>query len=237
MPFEGHRTVKSLRCSNTNGMGRSWTDFDNPGVEPWAITTYGNLLDLKVEALARRRWSTKQMQRRFKPGRRGVHRAAKEWKRTNAEMPMLHGRHFHLNEKLGVLVLHAWIWKDNPSGMFEDWNPTVSCRPLRVGTAGAVGMPTTGSGPSAALPVGMAAIAITIALLSLGVWTRRRSLRLSSVVSPPGRQPDSQSSIIGCAILKRKWNRQLSEGDNLKATLMEFDNLPEPPPKMWRRPI
>ena len=23
--------------------------------------------------------------------------------------------------------LHAWIWKHNPSGMFEDWNPTVSC--------------------------------------------------------------------------------------------------------------
>lgn len=23
--------------------------------------------------------------------------------------------------------LHAWVWKHNPSGMFEDWNPTVSC--------------------------------------------------------------------------------------------------------------
>jgi hypothetical protein len=22
---------------------------------------------------------------------------------------------------------HAWLWKDNPSGMFADWNPDVSC--------------------------------------------------------------------------------------------------------------
>jgi hypothetical protein len=23
---------------------------------------------------------------------------------------------------------HAWVWKNNPSGMFNDWNPNVSCR-------------------------------------------------------------------------------------------------------------
>lgn len=23
--------------------------------------------------------------------------------------------------------LHAWVWKQNPSGMFADWNPKVSC--------------------------------------------------------------------------------------------------------------
>jgi hypothetical protein len=23
--------------------------------------------------------------------------------------------------------LHVWVWKHNPSGMFEDWNPTVNC--------------------------------------------------------------------------------------------------------------
>jgi hypothetical protein len=23
--------------------------------------------------------------------------------------------------------LHAWVWKHNPSGTFEDWNPRVSC--------------------------------------------------------------------------------------------------------------
>jgi hypothetical protein len=23
--------------------------------------------------------------------------------------------------------LHAWVWKHNPSGMFNDWNPLVTC--------------------------------------------------------------------------------------------------------------
>ena len=45
----------------------------------------------------------------------------------NAEPPALMGQHFHLNEALGVYVLHAWIWKDNAAGIFEDWNPSVSC--------------------------------------------------------------------------------------------------------------
>jgi len=28
---------------------------------------------------------------------------------------------------LGVYELHAWIWKNNPSGVFYEWNPKVSC--------------------------------------------------------------------------------------------------------------
>ncbi len=24
--------------------------------------------------------------------------------------------------------LHVWVWKGNPRGVFDDWNPTVSCR-------------------------------------------------------------------------------------------------------------
>jgi hypothetical protein len=45
----------------------------------------------------------------------------------NSELPEVLGHSLHLNEDLGVYVLHAWIWKHNPDGMFEDWNPTVSC--------------------------------------------------------------------------------------------------------------
>jgi hypothetical protein len=100
---------------------------------------------------------------------------AKEWNAQNAMPPTLFGQHFHLNEALGVLVLHAWIGKENPSGVFEDWNPTVSCRPLLTGT---VGMPRTGSGST--LPVDMAAfttLTIVTILLSLGLYIRRRSLR------------------------------------------------------------
>ena len=32
----------------------------------------------------------------------------------------------HLNSTLGVHVLHAWIWKHNPDGMFSDMNPRIS---------------------------------------------------------------------------------------------------------------
>lgn len=45
----------------------------------------------------------------------------------HGHLPMLFDRHFHLNEALGVYILHVWVWKNNPSGMFEDWNPNVSC--------------------------------------------------------------------------------------------------------------
>jgi hypothetical protein len=39
----------------------------------------------------------------------------------------LFGQEFHANEAAGVWALHVWNWRQNPSGMFEDWNPKVSC--------------------------------------------------------------------------------------------------------------
>ena len=35
------------------------------------------------------------------------------------------GRPLHLNPTLGVWVLHAWIWRHNPDGMFTDMNPRI----------------------------------------------------------------------------------------------------------------
>lgn len=53
---------------------------------------------------------------------------AAPWDEANpGTLPMLMGHSLHLNEKLGVYVLHAWVWKNNPQGMYEDWNPNVSC--------------------------------------------------------------------------------------------------------------
>jgi hypothetical protein len=50
------------------------------------------------------------------------------WEDAKLEgVPQLHGHEFHRNDNLGVYVLHAWIGKDNPAGLFEDWNPLVSC--------------------------------------------------------------------------------------------------------------
>ena len=45
----------------------------------------------------------------------------------NTDPPSLLGHHLHMNQELGIYVLHIWLWQDNPSGMFEDWNPNVSC--------------------------------------------------------------------------------------------------------------
>ena len=51
----------------------------------------------------------------------------------NTAPPSLFGRTFELvrsPNRYGLppfYELHAWIWKHNPSGMFDDWNPRVSC--------------------------------------------------------------------------------------------------------------
>ena len=48
----------------------------------------------------------------------------------NLNPPSLFGHEFHINPTLlqePFYLLHAWIWKHNPSGMFVDWNPKVHC--------------------------------------------------------------------------------------------------------------
>jgi hypothetical protein len=46
---------------------------------------------------------------------------------ASATPPSLFGLEFHKNEAFQLWVLHVWLYKENPSGMFSDWNPTVSC--------------------------------------------------------------------------------------------------------------
>lgn len=41
--------------------------------------------------------------------------------------PTLLGQEFHLNEEADIWALHIWLWQHNPSGMFADWNPRISC--------------------------------------------------------------------------------------------------------------
>lgn len=46
----------------------------------------------------------------------------------NVDPPSVLGQEMHiLNQALGWYILHAWVWKHNPAGMFEDWNPEVVC--------------------------------------------------------------------------------------------------------------
>src|SRR5690606_31068232 len=51
---------------------------------------------------------------------------------TESEPPTLFGRDFHQHPVLPLWVLHAWIWKDNPAGLFEDHNPAVRLCPDSV---------------------------------------------------------------------------------------------------------
>jgi hypothetical protein len=45
--------------------------------------------------------------------------------------PTLFGHTFHRNEVFQLWALHVWLYRANPSGMFADWNPTVSCAAAR----------------------------------------------------------------------------------------------------------
>jgi hypothetical protein len=45
---------------------------------------------------------------------------------TSDEAPELFGRKLKLN-KFDLWALHVWAWENNPSGLYADWNPRVSC--------------------------------------------------------------------------------------------------------------
>ena len=45
----------------------------------------------------------------------------------DAAPPVLFGQKFVQNDVFQLWGLHAWVWKDNPSGIFANWNPTVNC--------------------------------------------------------------------------------------------------------------
>ena len=56
------------------------------------------------------------------------------WDAENDSPPELFGREFSpipATNRYGLpshYELHAWIWKFNPRGLFDDWNPRVSCQ-------------------------------------------------------------------------------------------------------------
>ena len=55
------------------------------------------------------------------------------WDENHSSPPKLFGHEFEAvgaDNRYGIppfYELHAWIWKHNPNGMFDDWNPRVSC--------------------------------------------------------------------------------------------------------------
>jgi hypothetical protein len=57
------------------------------------------------------------------------------WDSTHSAPPSLFGQKFMLSpagNRFGLPAfysLHAWVWKDNPKGTFNMWNPRVKCQP------------------------------------------------------------------------------------------------------------
>jgi hypothetical protein len=55
------------------------------------------------------------------------------WDAKHASRPSLFGHEFApiaAGNRYGIPAfyeLHVWLWKHNPRGMFQDWNPRVSC--------------------------------------------------------------------------------------------------------------
>jgi hypothetical protein len=47
----------------------------------------------------------------------------------SATPPELFGVAFHKHPTLPLWVLHVWLWRDNPTGPFQDWNPAVRLCP------------------------------------------------------------------------------------------------------------
>lgn len=45
----------------------------------------------------------------------------------DAEAPTIMGRQLKRSDPLELWYLHAWVWTENPSGLFADWNPQVTC--------------------------------------------------------------------------------------------------------------
>jgi hypothetical protein len=56
-----------------------------------------------------------------------------KWDAVHKSPPSLYGRRFQLvdaGNRFGIPAyyeLHVWMWKSNPRGVFDDWNPSVSC--------------------------------------------------------------------------------------------------------------
>jgi hypothetical protein len=46
---------------------------------------------------------------------------------SDGPAPRLFDQDFVHNDDFKIWMLHAWIWKNNPAGMFASWNPNVNC--------------------------------------------------------------------------------------------------------------
>ena len=57
------------------------------------------------------------------------------WDALHPQPPVLFGHPMHLvrtpnryGTPMPFYELHVWVWEHNPNGLFNDWNPTFTCR-------------------------------------------------------------------------------------------------------------
>jgi hypothetical protein len=123
-----HRDVQELRAATARfhnvkaavASGRIDLDlcFDQMGAHYADPATFGDgILDPSApEALV------------YEQRGRRLRLVAVEWVSTTPGE--VRGVPLHLNEALGVYVLHAWVWANNPDGVLADFNPRVGdCPP------------------------------------------------------------------------------------------------------------
>jgi hypothetical protein len=92
-------------------------------------------------------------------------------------MPTVLGQDMHiLVPAVGLYLRHAWLFKDNPSGVLADWNPDVSCptvmTPPSTGDAGLAAGKLDSASIRTFLALGLTA---TLTLVGGGVVSLSRS--------------------------------------------------------------
>ncbi len=71
---------------------------------------------------------------------------------SSDDPPRLFGQHLHRHATLPLWVLHVWLYRDNPSGVFADFNPDVARCPAGVPVFGVDLPKPAASSPGAPAP-------------------------------------------------------------------------------------
>jgi hypothetical protein len=46
---------------------------------------------------------------------------------SEADPPTILGQELEYREDLDLYALHLWAWRNNPNGLYADWNPNLDC--------------------------------------------------------------------------------------------------------------
>jgi hypothetical protein len=113
-----------ISCIAEPGMGAMGVHYVNGG-----LVADGAIVASKPEAMVYRRGVHGLL--RLSAVEYVVTKAA--WDANHSAPPRLFGHQFNFSKapnRFGLppfYSLHVWVWKHNPAGMFEMWNPTVHC--------------------------------------------------------------------------------------------------------------